>query len=246
MEWTEERVARLKGLWGEGHTASQIAAILGDVTRNAVIGKAHRLGLKGRPSPIRKEKVATAAPKIARRPAARRRPGRHGSATASATGRSAIRASRAFTSAARPQSTTSPIARNTATSPTGAAKVPRQPDTHGSKIKTAAPSGAADFLSSRFGHGLLYPNCPRHAEGFVQRLVADKGKFTGLDRHENQDFRLTGLKRDGFKKRHADLAVGENQSLDRNGVEEFGSGTKYGRPCPCWSWSIHRAGCASR
>ena len=68
MEWTEERVARLKALWGEGRTASQIAVILGDVTRNAVIGKAHRLGLKGRPSPIRKEKVAT--PKPARRPAA--------------------------------------------------------------------------------------------------------------------------------------------------------------------------------
>ncbi len=68
MEWTEERVARLKALWGEGRTASQIAVILGDVTRNAVIGKAHRLGLKGRPSPIRKEKVAT--PKPARRPVA--------------------------------------------------------------------------------------------------------------------------------------------------------------------------------
>ena len=68
MEWTEERVARLKALWGEGRTASQIAVILGDVTRNAVIGKAHRLGLKGRPSPIRKEKVAT--PKPASRPAA--------------------------------------------------------------------------------------------------------------------------------------------------------------------------------
>lgn len=71
MEWTEERVAKLKGLWGEGRTASQIAVLLGDVTRNAVIGKAHRLGLKGRPSPIRKDKVATtAAPKPVRRVAA--------------------------------------------------------------------------------------------------------------------------------------------------------------------------------
>lgn len=71
MEWTEERVARLKALWGEGRTASQIAVILGDVTRNAVIGKAHRLGLKGRPSPIRTEKaVATHSPKPARRAAA--------------------------------------------------------------------------------------------------------------------------------------------------------------------------------
>lgn len=69
MEWTEERVTRLKKLWGEGRTASQIAAILGEVTRNAVIGKAHRLGLKGRPSPIRNEKPA--APKPVSRPAAK-------------------------------------------------------------------------------------------------------------------------------------------------------------------------------
>ncbi|MDH5411483.1 MAG: GcrA family cell cycle regulator [Alphaproteobacteria bacterium] len=67
MEWTEERVTKLKSLWGEGRTASQIAVLLGDVTRNAVIGKAHRLGLKGRPSPIRKDKTVT--PKPARRPA---------------------------------------------------------------------------------------------------------------------------------------------------------------------------------
>ena len=63
MEWTEERVARLKALWTEGRTASQIAAIIGDITRNAVIGKVHRLGLKGRPSPIRKEKISTPTPK---------------------------------------------------------------------------------------------------------------------------------------------------------------------------------------
>lgn len=54
MEWTKERVATLKRLWEEGYSASQIAAALGDVTRNAVIGKAHRIGLKGRSSPIRR------------------------------------------------------------------------------------------------------------------------------------------------------------------------------------------------
>jgi GcrA cell cycle regulator len=53
--WTEERVERLKELWSQGMSASEIAQILGDVTRNAVIGKAHRLGLSGRPSPIRKK-----------------------------------------------------------------------------------------------------------------------------------------------------------------------------------------------
>jgi GcrA cell cycle regulator len=48
MSWTDERVDRLKKLWAEGLSASQIAGDLGDVTRNAVIGKVHRLGLSGR------------------------------------------------------------------------------------------------------------------------------------------------------------------------------------------------------
>ena len=48
MSWTYERVEKLKQLWEEGLTASRIAAELGEVTRNAVIGKAHRLGLSGR------------------------------------------------------------------------------------------------------------------------------------------------------------------------------------------------------
>ena len=45
MEWTSERVEVLRQLWGQGQTASQIAARLGGTTRNAVIGKAHRMGL---------------------------------------------------------------------------------------------------------------------------------------------------------------------------------------------------------
>ena len=48
MSWTDERVARLSKLWAEGLSASQIATELGGVTRNAVIGKVHRLGLSGR------------------------------------------------------------------------------------------------------------------------------------------------------------------------------------------------------
>lgn len=47
--WTDDRVSRLKALWKDGLSASQIAAELGDVTRNGVIGKVHRLGLSGRP-----------------------------------------------------------------------------------------------------------------------------------------------------------------------------------------------------
>ena len=48
MSWTDERVALLKKLWADGLSASQIAAELGGITRNAVIGKVHRLGLSGR------------------------------------------------------------------------------------------------------------------------------------------------------------------------------------------------------
>ncbi len=53
MSWTEERVELLKTLWAEGLSASQIASRLGGVTRNAVIGKVHRLGLSGRATPAR-------------------------------------------------------------------------------------------------------------------------------------------------------------------------------------------------
>ena len=48
MSWTDEKVEKLKELWTKGHTASQIASALGDTTRNAVIGKAHRLDLEAR------------------------------------------------------------------------------------------------------------------------------------------------------------------------------------------------------
>src|SRR3990170_1481799 len=73
MSWTDERIERLKTMWTEGSTASQIAEELGGVSRNAVIGKAHRLGLESRPSPVKpgeeKEKKAAAPPAPARAPA---------------------------------------------------------------------------------------------------------------------------------------------------------------------------------
>jgi len=62
MSWTDDRIAVLKKLWEGGSTASQIAEELGGVSRNAVIGKAHRLGLKSRPSPVKtndKKKATT-------------------------------------------------------------------------------------------------------------------------------------------------------------------------------------------
>jgi hypothetical protein len=52
MSWTDDRVAVLTKMWGEGKTAAEIAKTLGGVTRNAVIGKAHRLKLSNRASPI--------------------------------------------------------------------------------------------------------------------------------------------------------------------------------------------------
>jgi GcrA cell cycle regulator len=71
MSWTDERIATLKKMWEGGATASEIATELGGVSRNAVIGKAHRLGLKARPSPVKaneKKKPAAAAP-AAKKPA---------------------------------------------------------------------------------------------------------------------------------------------------------------------------------
>src|SRR3954454_22896982 len=53
MSWTDERIERLKSLWTKGMTASHIADELGGVSRNAVIGRAHRLGLQSRPSPVK-------------------------------------------------------------------------------------------------------------------------------------------------------------------------------------------------
>lgn len=83
MSWTDERVELLKKMWGEGQSASQIAKELGGVTRNAVIGKVHRLGLSNRagtapasaakPEPKAKPK-AEAKPKPAPKPAAEAKP----------------------------------------------------------------------------------------------------------------------------------------------------------------------------
>ena len=100
MSWTDERIATLTKMWEGGATASQIADELGGVSRNAVIGKAHRLGLKSRPSPVkaneprpapaRKEPEARpAAPKAAKpakpAPPVEREPDEDGEAFAATT-----------------------------------------------------------------------------------------------------------------------------------------------------------------
>ena len=65
MSWTDERIDRLKTMWEKGLTASQIAEDLGGVSRNAVIGKAHRLGLQSRPSPVKANDTTAATPRAA-------------------------------------------------------------------------------------------------------------------------------------------------------------------------------------
>ena len=79
MSWTDERVETLKKMWGEGQSASQIAKELGGVTRNAVIGKVHRLGLSNRgaaaaPAAAKPEAKAKPAPKAEAKPAAPAKP----------------------------------------------------------------------------------------------------------------------------------------------------------------------------
>ncbi|MGB0907323.1 MAG: GcrA family cell cycle regulator [Maricaulaceae bacterium] len=66
MAWTEDRVEVLTKLWAEGLSASQIAKQLGGVTRNAVIGKVHRLGLSGRAKPSRPTAPRTSKPSAPR------------------------------------------------------------------------------------------------------------------------------------------------------------------------------------
>jgi len=76
MSWTDERIDTLRKMWEAGQTASQIAEELGGVSRNAVIGKAHRLGLQSRPSPVKPNepdaaKTVAAEPKPAPAPIAK-------------------------------------------------------------------------------------------------------------------------------------------------------------------------------
>lgn len=86
MAWTDERIERLKQMWEKGMTASQIAEDLGGVSRNAVIGKAHRLGLQSRPSPVKGGEAPAAEPvpepvtPPAKPPAARKAPVREAAA----------------------------------------------------------------------------------------------------------------------------------------------------------------------
>lgn len=75
MTWTEQKIQMLKEMWGNGYSATDIAKKLGGLTRNAVIGKAHRLKLSSRPSPIKRDedvRVKVQAPRTASASAGRK------------------------------------------------------------------------------------------------------------------------------------------------------------------------------
>ena len=74
MSWTDERVELLKKMWGEGQSASQIAKELGGVTRNAVIGKVHRLGLSNRAGTTSSSSSDSASAKAEAKPKAKAAP----------------------------------------------------------------------------------------------------------------------------------------------------------------------------
>ena len=103
MGWTEERVELLKKLWAEGLSASQVAAELGNVTRNAVIGKVHRLGLSGRAKPTR---GAAARPRRMRS----MRPQRDGEPGFATIGNTALKAESVALARTRPKPEPAPIA----------------------------------------------------------------------------------------------------------------------------------------
>ncbi len=72
MDWTHEAIERLRALWAEGHSTAEIGRRMG-VSKNAVVGKAHRLNLSARPSPIRRDAQPRAErPRAACRPPPRR------------------------------------------------------------------------------------------------------------------------------------------------------------------------------
>lgn len=67
MDWTAEAIERLRALWAEGHSTAEIGRRMG-ISKNAVVGKAHRLNLPARPSPIRREAPGAATRTVARPP----------------------------------------------------------------------------------------------------------------------------------------------------------------------------------
>lgn len=112
MSWTDERIDLLKSMWEKGMTASQIADELGGVSRNAVIGKAHRLGLKARPSPVKPGEEESAAPPPPRAPAQPRAQAAPKAASAAPTEVKPVNAPVPLPSTARPAGSQGPVVRS--------------------------------------------------------------------------------------------------------------------------------------
>ena len=127
MSWTDERIDRLKKMWSEGATASQIADELGGVSRNAVIGKAHRLGLDARPSPVKpgeeKEKKSAA------------------SGVAPPTPKPSLKAEPAPAPAATPVERAEPAQRAAPAAPAGQPKAPRAGQETTIQYRSVGPGG---------------------------------------------------------------------------------------------------------
>ena len=138
MSWTDERIATLKKMWEGGSTASQIADELGGVSRNAVIGKAHRLGLKSRPSPVKsadKKAAPAKKPATAPKPAAAKKPAAKKAAPSPKPAPAA-----AQTGSAAPAPSTSPAAKPAASAPAPAAAPAAAPvNASGNPAATSQP-----------------------------------------------------------------------------------------------------------
>ncbi len=166
MEWTDETIARLRALWGEGHSTAEIGRRLG-VSKNAVVGKAHRLDLTSRPSPIRPSPEGTRARPPARRgagptlpPLASTRPTPlAGSSPSAARAPSAVTPRSFGALALKPASNPQP-----APAPRLAAVAPRP---YGRVITCCWPIGEPGTRSFRFCEAESVPGkpyCTEHAE----------------------------------------------------------------------------------
>lgn len=135
MSWTDERIATLKKMWEGGSTASQIAEELGGVSRNAVIGKAHRLGLKSRPSPVKANDKKKTAKKAATKATTKKATDSPAKAPAKAAAKPASRAEKPA-----PSSDEAPKPATAAASATPSQPMPN-PSTDLPKIVSVGPGG---------------------------------------------------------------------------------------------------------
>jgi GcrA cell cycle regulator len=191
--WTDDRVEVLKRLWSEGLSASQIAKQLGGVTRNAVIGKVHRLGLAGRAAPSRPAARMVAVPRT--KPAVVPRP-----AVVAGTDVAAAQL-RAAALAPAPQAAQSAQGSQGATAPAARRAAPRPDNLIGVLELTSHtcrwPIGDPDdpefgFCGMKTAEGLPY--CPEHAAIAYQQQVDRKpGEPKREDRAQAEVRRLARL-----------------------------------------------------